>query len=137
MSTTFKIQDGDFVDNSATGRPIMVSERDATKQSLGENLSINTLSNGFGAGIQGLVGTVPVDSTTMAMLVDSKIRNSITAMIQLQLQSNVTRTSSEKLTGISFLKVVRDSADPRRYLYYLDVATVAGPAIRISGQVVR
>jgi hypothetical protein len=137
MSTTFKIQDGDFVDNSATGRPIMLMDRDAVKQSIGENLSIKTLSNGFGAGIQGLVGTIPVDDTTMTMMLDSKIRNSITAMISLQTQNDVTRTTTEKLTGISFLKVVQDTSDPRRYLYYLDVATVAGPAIRVSGQVVR
>lgn len=136
MSQTFLIKNGDVVISNMSGTTYMVTGRTALRQDLLENLSINTIYNGFGAGIPGLVGFVPLDPTPFTMAVDRMIRNSINTMMNLQQATlSIYRPTDEQITGISFLRVFQDPTDPRVYLYYVDVTTVAGPQMQVSGTV--
>jgi hypothetical protein len=136
MSQTFLIKNGDVAISAMSGSPYMVTDRVALRQELYEDLSINTLQNGYGAGIPALVGYVPYDPAPFTMSVDRAIRNSINTMKSLQ-QSviSIRRPLDEQITGISFLRVFQDTSDPRVYLYYVNVTTAAGPQMQVSGTV--
>ena len=136
MSQTFFIQNGDVAINTMSGRPNMVSGRNTLRQELLEDLSINTLNNGYGAGIPALVGYVPFDPAPFTMAIDRAIRNSINVMQALQRgQISINRPTNEQVSGVSFLRVFQDTNDPRVYLYYVNVETVAGPQLQVSGTV--
>ena len=137
MSTTLQMTNGDLAINAASGQPLMLTGRDALKQAISENLTISTLQNGFGAGINNLVGIVPIDSVTFNIMINQRLRSSVNAMISLQSTTDVTRTTDELLTGISYLDVAVSPTDPRVYFYYLNVSTVAGPSINASGTITR
>ena len=136
MSQTFLIKNGDVAISAMTGAPYMITDRDALRQDLLEDLSINTLYNGFGAGISSLVGFVPFDPAPFTMTVDNFIRNSVNAMKTLQ-QSvlSIRRPLGEQITGISFLRVFQDVTDPRVFMYYVNVTTAAGPQMQVSGTI--
>ena len=136
MSQTFLIKNGDVVISNMSGTTHMVTDRTALRQILLENLSINTLQDGFGAGIPSLVGFVPYDPAPFTMSVDRSIRNSINTMRSLQRADlSIVRPRDEQITGISFLRVFQDTGDPRVYLYYVNVTTVAGPQMQVSGTI--
>lgn len=138
MSKTFLIKNGDVVLNAMSGSPHMVAGRDALRQDLLENLSVNTIQNGFGAGIAALVGYVPFDPAPFTMAIDRSIRNSVNAMQTLQkAQISISRPLNEQIKGVSFLRVFQDTTDPRVYLYYVNVETVAGPQMQVSGTIQR
>ncbi len=138
MSQTFLIKNGDVTLNAMSGRPNMITGRDALRQDILEDLSINTLQNGFGAGITSLVGFVPFDPAPFTMAIDRSIRNSINVMRALQRgQISISRPLSEQIKGVSFLRVFQDTRDPRVYLYYVNVETMAGPQLQVSGTIQR
>jgi len=134
MSSTLMIKNGDVVVSSATGRPVTISGLPLLKQHLTEMLSINTLPNGFGAGIPSLVGLVPDNSGVVPLVVDQNIRSSVNAMIQLQ-NNGVTDNylDTEKVSSVAALQVAQVSGVPTDYAYKLDIASVAGATVTRSG----
>ena len=138
MSQTLMIRDGDVSLSALSGQPNMVSGRNALRQDLLENLSVNTIQNGFGAGINALVGFVPFDPAPFTMAIDRSIRNSVNAMQTLQkTQISISRPLDEQIKGITFLRVFQDTTDPRVYLYYVNVETRAGPQLQVSSTITR
>jgi hypothetical protein len=136
MSTTLKISSGDIVVGATTGRPQTISNRDVLKQHIVEDLSIETLSNGFGAGIESLVGSVPRDTMAMQVLLDTRIASSIEALRRLQTQG-VTRAADELVTKSTMTTVRVDQNDPRIYRYSTHIKTVAGQSLAINGNITR
>ena len=133
MATTFKIVNGDVVVSSMSGRPVTLQGRDATKQHVAENLSIDQQSNGIGAGVRQLVGTVPTDATAMAIVVTNRIRDSFSSMRALQLADyNCPRDNNEVIATVRNLVVIPAPSDPRNYLYTASIMTVAGQALAVS-----
>ena len=138
MSQTLMIRDGDVTLSAISGQPNMVTGRNALRQELLENLSVNTIKNGFGAGINALVGFVPFDPAPFTMAIDRSIRNSINAMRTLQhTQISINRPLDEQIKAVTFLRVFQDTTDPRVYLYYVNVETMAGPQVQVSGTIQR
>jgi hypothetical protein len=136
MSQTFLIKNGDVMISNMSGTPHMIVGKEALRQDLLEDLSINTLPNGYGAGIPALVGYVPYDTMPFTMDIDKLIRSSIDTMQALQnsIQS-IYRPTDEQIAGISFLRVFQHPTDPRVYLYYVNVDTVAGVQLKVSGNI--
>jgi hypothetical protein len=134
MSVTFKIVDNDILVSAVTGRPATVADGDALKQAILCNLETNTRDNGFGAGLQTLVGTDTTDPDVMSMILDRKIRSSFQTMVNLQgLPPTGQRPASERLSGVGIIQATQDPTDPRAYRYSVSLTTQAGAALRVAG----
>jgi hypothetical protein len=135
MSETFKVFDGGWVINPATGRPVMISEAEKTSQDVRENLSIEKQSNGFGAGLEDLIGEV-MDQFNFQMQATRQTRSSITALQRLQDRYlPAQRSIYERISGISLLRVqpVTGSDGKTQYSFRLSIATVAGEIVTVGG----
>jgi len=146
MATTFKIQNGDTVISSVTGRPVMignvVGENDVGKahekdvQDLQRSLSINRLRDGSGAGISELVGTLEGSGFgSVSMLIKSRIRSMFTAIQNLQRKRLSVRPNTERFSSINNLLVTQNT-DRTSYRFKVDTRTAAGQTITQSGSIV-
>ncbi|APU88896.1 hypothetical protein Rctr197k_077 [Virus Rctr197k] len=137
MSRTFQVTNGDWVLDRRVGRPVMVSGRAKLQQDIREDLSIATQPNGFGAGLDDLVG-LDIDPAGFKIEVQRRVRDSVTALQRLQdryLSSQ--RSAQERVAGISKLTVSSVSSgggDTRTgYTFQLGVRPVAGEILVASG----
>ena len=135
MSQTFQMQNGDWV--LSRGRPVLVADRQKLEQDLQENLSIATQPNGFGAGLDALLGN---DTTLYSFrsTVQQNIRASIVSMQRLQDQYLASvRPNTERILGISSLTV--SPADlglgsaQTAYVFRLSVRPVQGTPLTTVG----
>lgn len=105
MTQTFQIVNGDVVLSSATGRPLMVTGNAKLRQDLQEAGTIETQPNGFGFGLQSIIGLVG-DSVSLKVEISRRIRDGITSMIRLQQQvQRAQRTSDEIIARLVRLVV--------------------------------
>lgn len=136
MSTTLLIKDGDWVINSATGRPMTIKDGPKFKQDLACNFTTSTRFNGFGAGLEELIGVVPRDPSVFTIMADQRLRKSLTSMQFLQRQITVIpRPDNELIASIDAVYVVQDTGDPRVYKYFVSITTVQGQKLSAAGAV--
>jgi hypothetical protein len=103
MSQTFRIVNGDWVISPA-GTTELVSDLPKLGQDFSELLTINPMPNGFGAGLESVIGTVGVP-TTIAAALDSRIRSAIQRWQVLQQRQRAVRSLRERVAGIATLRV--------------------------------
>lgn len=134
MSITLQIANGDVVTSQISGRPNTIKDRDALKQHLSENFTIDTLPNGMGVGMRKLIGIEPDDTTLFTMLINGKLRNSIDAIRSLQRSTpRIPRPAAERVSALTFITVNQDPNDPRNYLYFADISTEDGRSVQLTG----
>lgn len=132
MTTTFLIKNGDVVYSSATGRPLMISGVTKTRQDLQEAGEIRTLANGFGFGLDDLIGQIG-DAVTTRVAISRKIRDGITAIMRLQQQFQRARRTPDELIAKLVRVVVTPIVRPNQsgtaataFAYRFDILTVSG-----------
>ena len=137
MTQTFQVVNGDWVLDKRVGRPKLVVGRAKLSQDVGENLSIATQPNGFGAGLDDVIGQ-DIDPAGFKIEVQRSIRDSIVTIQRLQdryLASK--RLASERIAGISLLTVssvrVGGADDKTGFAFTLRIRPVAGEAVTVSG----
>lgn len=146
MTTTFRMRDannnptGDWVLDTKTGRPQTVSDRAKLEQDIQENLSIATQPNGFGAGLDALIGQ-DVDPFVFRLQVQQQVRSSIAAMQGLQSQYLFAqRPATEQIAAITNLVVTEANLGlglaRTAYAFVLAVRPVQGTAITTGGTLV-
>jgi hypothetical protein len=137
MAQTFKITDGDISINSANGRGILISGAEKIHQDIAEFFEIEILSNGFGAGLEQLIGTVDVSPEVFVLAIDRQIKDGLASFIKLiHRNSRTPRSSIEKIIGISNIQVSSDSTDPTKFYFQANIITEAGPLSFISDSIV-
>lgn len=134
MSTTFLIVNGDVVISSANGQPIEIADQDKLRQDLQENFTIEKRPNGFGAGLEELIGFVPDSEITFRVSVFDALQESIESMKNLQEEFNANvRPTNERISKIGYLNVTVGENDPTSFSIRVDVTTVDGDTITIAG----
>jgi len=108
MTMTFEIANGDVVLDTQNGQPKEVTGKVKTRQDLKEVLSIETKYDGFGAGLDDIVGTMmPLGGFSLRAEITRKIRGTIAVMQSLQNQfQRQYRTNDEIIYGVANLQVV-------------------------------
>jgi hypothetical protein len=133
MAITLQIIDGDIVVGAHTGQAKTIQGRDATRQHIAENMSIEVQPSGFGAGVDQLVGTVAVDPMTLQLLFSERVRNSFVIMRALQKATpDIPRATNEVIFGTRAIQIVQQPSDQRNYVYEIAVLTEAGLALLVS-----
>lgn len=140
MTSTFKIVRGDVVIDRTTGRPVQVENREKLRQDVAQLLTQRPNSDGFGAGLDDLIG-IPTDPYTIRAQISRNIRASVRVMQQLQDQFHYTkRTKEERLQTIASLTVgeSQQNGQPARttFAFRLSVLSVAGFEVPVTGQLV-
>ncbi len=127
MSQTFKITDGDWTASAATGKPILITGAAKLKQDIKEFFTIQVLPNGFGAGLEQLIGIVEVSQDIFTSITDKQIREGLSTFISLiKSDPRINRTAAEKIVGMSNLKVSADPTDPTSYIFSVNIITENG-----------
>lgn len=137
MTQTFRITNGDWTIDKRSGRPLLIADGDKLRQDLREDLTIERQPNGFGAGLEQIVGTV-ADAFTILTLIQQRIQDSVTTMARLQDQTQrLQRPAAERIRNITRLNVYPvaqgGGALQTGYAFQLAVATVAGTTSSVSG----
>lgn len=133
MAQTFKIRDGDILMNSSTGKCIMVTGTDKLKQDLNEFFTVHIQPSGFGAGIEQLIGIVPISSEIFAGLADRQIRDGILELRNLQRSdATIPRTTDERILGVTNVQVEADHQDPTKYFFRVNVLTESGKPVSVD-----
>jgi hypothetical protein len=132
MVNTLQILDGDVVVGAHTGRPNTITGKNFVKQLILENLTIDTLSNGMGAGISNLIGTIPDHGITLQLLFNDRVRNSFNAIIFLQKYYNITRSNDEIIDSVRSINISALPSDSRTYVYSIVILTKSGAQLLIT-----
>jgi hypothetical protein len=133
MAQTFLIQNGDWVVSSASGRPIVISGPEKTKQDIKEFFEIDIQPNGFGAGITSLVGMVAKTGSDMSGLIDRQITDGIAHFRSIQIADvNTPRTADERIFGVTNIRASQDRSDPTKYTFGANVVTESGKTIPVT-----
>lgn len=103
MSQTFRIQNGDWV-IAPSGQTQMVSDLPKLSQDFSELLTIEPTANGFGAGLEALIGVVGTPSVIASNL-ERGIQNAIQRWQVLQQRQRSIRPAKERVAGIAALRV--------------------------------
>lgn len=139
MTSTIQVANGDWVLDKRVGRPVLISGRTKLEQDVLENLSIATQANGFGAGLDDIIG-LDVDPAGFKIQVQQNIRNSVTAIQQLQDRfQSAQRTPQELIASIAQLSVsavnVGGGNDKTGFSFQLRIRPVAGTPLAAAGTV--
>jgi hypothetical protein len=101
MTDTFLIQNGDIQIDATSGRPVMIADGPKLGQDLGEDLAVSVRDNGFGAGLDGLIGKLG-DEFSLRAEVGRRVRRSIESMQSLQNRFHKTqRPKAEKILRLN------------------------------------
>ncbi len=127
MAQTLKIIDGDWSANPSTGRPVLISGAAKLKQDINEFFTVQVLPNGFGSGLEQLVGIVEVSPDIFTSITDKQIREGLSVFIDLiRSNSAVPRSASERIVGMSNLLVSADPEDPTTFIFSVNIITENG-----------
>ena len=146
MATTFQIAYGDVVVNGFTGRPNLIGNaigvddpgtaKTKAVQDIGGGLSIDRVVSGAGAGLAELVGLMDqLGPGSTATIVGQRIRDMFNAMVVLQKNRPGIRPNDEMFKKITLLQVVPKVGDPTSFTFRLDILTVAGTQVTLSGTI--
>lgn len=135
MAISLQVLNGDILISSASGRPITVTGPTKLSQELSEFFQVNIMPNGFGSGLEQLVGLVPYAGDVIVGITDRQIRSGIDTFIQLQSSDGIARSPSEIVTGVTQIIVQQDTQDPTKYLYFVNITTAANQSVPFTGQI--
>jgi len=146
MATTFEIKSGDIVVNRSNGRPRIIGNivgnnspiqaKKKSNQDLQRSLSIGRISNGTGAAINELQGTVgTIGSSGVSILMMQQINNMFSSILAVQAIRPEIRSLNERFSTINTLLVTPNS-DNVSFRFYLDTSTIAGETITQSGNII-
>lgn len=138
MSKTFLIQNSDIV-YSAGRQPQTISDGPKVRQDLLEMLSVNTMPDGFGAGIFQLLGNSYENAGGEYQNIEYAIRDRLISgtnrFVSLQQQNVTNRPSTELLANIVNLQVSQSQDDPTQYFWRIDYQTYDGQNRTLQGRV--
>ncbi len=133
MALTFKITSGDWNSNPATGRPTTISGKDKLAQDIKEFFTIQVLPNGFGAGIEQLVGVVEDSPDMFISLTSKQIREGLATFVSLiRADPRINRVAAERIVGLSNILVSKDINDPTKYYFNVNIITENGLSTQFS-----
>lgn len=113
--------------NAANGRPTLISGAPKLSQDIKEFFTIEIIPNGFGAGIEQLVGVVEVSPQMFASVTDTQIRNGLATFISLiRKDPRIPRIAAEKIIGASNIQVSADPQDPTKIYFSVNILTENG-----------
>ena len=117
---TLQISNGDIIFNSIN-RPLMIDGIEKLTQTIGEILSIEKQSNGFGAGLMNNTDNI-----------QAAIYNSLNIFSQLQNKSIYQRTIDERYNNVSKLLVANKDTD---VIFDLWFTNKAGTSLLVSQKI--
>lgn len=127
MAQTFKINNGDVVINTATGKPTLILDGAKLRQDLKEFFTVDVQPSGFGAGIEQLVGVVEISPTIFVSATDRQIRDGMEIFKSLQRAENrIPRLAEEQILALSYLQVDQDPSNPTQYFFRANILTEKG-----------
>lgn len=127
MSNTLKVSSGDVVINASNGRPLTVSGSNKLRQDITEFFAVDIRPNGFGSGIEQLIGLIEISQDAFITMVDRQIRDGVNAIIQLQNEDpRISRDNTEKLIGVTGIIVERDTTDQTKFYFRVNFKTADG-----------
>jgi len=133
MSKTFLIQSGDIILSSSTSRPIMITDRDKLSQDLAEATSISVQANGFGFGLDNLIGQL-ADPISLRTDLSRRIRDGVDAIKRLQNQYvRTARPDNERISRLVRVDVNQVASTKTTYVARFDVLTVSGDLLQQTG----
>lgn len=139
VTTTFKITNGDWVQNPASGRPVMVTGRTKLGQDLAEGLTIQTQPSGFGSSLGANLGTA-VDPFAFRLDATSRIRSFVARLQSLQEQFlRAERSGAERVQSITSLTtniITQGESAKTGYTFRLVVQPVSGDDLTVTRVVV-
>lgn len=137
MSKTFKIINGDVIISNVTGRPVTITGLEKTSQDIHEFFEISIQPNGFGAGIDDLVGVLSYGGDSLIVgLLDRRIREGIAEFRTIQ-RSNIKipRSADERIAGVSGIQASQDPQDPTKFYFRANVITDSGRVLPVSNTI--
>jgi hypothetical protein len=104
-----------------------VSEAAKLDQDINEFFEVNTLPNGFGAGIERLIGLVSLSEDMFVTMTERQIREGLQQFIYLQ-QSNlaIPRSAKEKIVKVTSILIQRNPLDPTMFYFRVNFVTQDG-----------
>lgn len=133
MSMTLKVVDGDVLVSSSSGRPITIKDNAKLKQDIKEFFEVYVLPNGFGAGIEELVGIVQFDRSAFVTVAQQNIAEGLRRFIALQGENaSIPRPNSELVYSFNNLIVESDTTDPTKFYFTVNILTKAGEPFQYS-----
>lgn len=140
VTRTILIESGDWAWDESTGRPKTVQDGPKVLQDLQECMTISVQSNGFGAGIEEVVGTVPASVPAAALDVQLRATRAVQRLAQLQRQAQFAqRPPAERVSRVdgfsarTVLAASGTSIDPTKIAIGIDVRTEAGETASLQG----
>lgn len=136
MTRTFKIVDGDFVQNPATGRFVFLEDIDKARQTMQRLLS---LDRPWGAGIKALQGKVPLSGlASISAQLQRQVREAFDARVETQRGRQLKqRTRAERLAVITQMYVTPVTVDGANsktgYAFRVDALNAANQAVDGGG----
>lgn len=140
MTRTIKVTNGDWTIDRRTGRPVMIEGKDKLKQDIRECLSIATQPNGYGAGLDDLIG-MDADPFSVQSQVQRAVRRSVVALQRLQEQFQLAeRSAEERIASVTAIRVqpanIGGQTSKVAFSFRVDVTSVAGTTpVTVSGSV--
>jgi phage baseplate assembly protein W len=140
MTVTVRVVDGDAVLNRATGRPELIQDRPKLRQDVRQMLSQRTNVDGFGAGLDELIGQ-PSDPFAIRAQISTRVRSGVRAFQSLQDRFHfASRTAEERLLRVANLRVGLASQNGQlsrtTFAFRLDVLSAAGTSTPLGGKLV-
>jgi hypothetical protein len=126
MALTYSIKNGDIMVSAANGRPVTISGMAKTSQDISEFFTVDIQPNGFGAGIEQLIGVLSSGSS-LTGVVDRQIIDGINDLIRLQrVNAAIPRTNDELIIGVTDVQTIQDTSDATKYYFTANVVTASG-----------
>lgn len=141
MTKTFKVQNGDILFSSANGRPLSIEGREKLSQDIKENLEIEQLPDGTGAGLDALIGVIG-DSYSLRAELSRRLNVSAEALKKLQNTiQQFDRTRNEKIARIVAINIFplanqnSSKIEQTSFAYRIDFLSEEGEASLITGTI--
>lgn len=133
MAQTFKMVNGDMAVSDATGRPTLVSGAIKLNQDIKEFFTVDILPNGFGSGLEQLIGIVEASPDMFMSMGDRQIRDGLVRFINL-IRGNtlIARTPAEIIVNVTNIMFSVDNTDPTKFYFNANFVTQNGAIIPIS-----
>jgi hypothetical protein len=130
MSQTFQIFKGDIITSSSNGRPILTQDAQKLRQDVQEFFTVDVQPNGWGAGIEQLVGIVELSTDVFVSIADKQMRDGLDVFKALQnSELRIPRSLSERILSITGLQVDVSPTDPTTFFFRVNINTEGGPQI--------
>lgn len=135
MASTFKMSNGDVRISAMSGRPTLVSGLQKTRQDVHEMLTIDTLPNGFGAGIISSVGVTAPSPQILVNLTKMRISRAIDNLRTIRLARRHVHGPDEIVVKVEQLHVAPAFGNPKEIEFSVRLRTAAGDVAGVSGKV--